>query len=202
MQTNIKKFNDELEKLIEKGDLLYYRMVSDLGIADGKINKLIHELKLPPFKEEYQNWYSVSLQVVKQLLPDRLDDFIAQYKIEKRNKIDYVTYTISDYIIDLQITSWDGDVIVDTKAALQKFKQQINIIKSAKRRLQSSLFDMVEVLQADLFDNEIEAAKELWKKGFYRGSGAIAGVVLERHLGNVCEKHNLKTRKKHSTIND
>jgi hypothetical protein len=53
-----------------------------------------------------------------------------------------------------------------------------------------------------MFDNEIEAAKELWKKGFYRGSGAIAGVVLERHLGNVCDKHNLKSHKKHSTIND
>ena len=61
---------------------------------------------------------------------------------------------------------------------------------------------MLEVLQADVFDSELESARELLKKGYIRAAGAIAGVVLEKHLGHVCGKHNLKTRKKHPTIND
>ena len=50
--------------------------------------------------------------------------------------------------------------------------------------------------------HEIDAAAELAKKGFFRGAGAVAGVVLEGHLSQVCVKHNLKTRKKAPTIND
>lgn len=57
-------------------------------------------------------------------------------------------------------------------------------------------------MQAEIFDNEIDSALELLKKGFIRGAGAIAGVILEKHLGHVCLKHGLKTRKKHPTIND
>ena len=35
-----------------------------------------------------------------------------------------------------------------------------------------------------------------------RGAGAIAGVVLEGHLTQVCENHNLSLPKKNLTIND
>ena len=48
----------------------------------------------------------------------------------------------------------------------------------------------------------METAIELNKKGFVRGAGAIAGVVLEGHLSQVCENHELKSRKKNPTIND
>jgi len=58
------------------------------------------------------------------------------------------------------------------------------------------------LVQADLFDSELEAAKELNKKGFVRGAGAIAGVVLEKHLAQVCENHNVKVSKKNPGIND
>ena len=53
-----------------------------------------------------------------------------------------------------------------------------------------------------MFDSEIDSAKELTKKGFLRGAGAIAGVILEKHLGHICENHGLKSRKKHPSISD
>jgi hypothetical protein len=40
------------------------------------------------------------------------------------------------------------------------------------------------------------------KKGFTRGAGAMAGVILEAHFSEICHKHNLKMTKKHPTIND
>lgn len=57
-------------------------------------------------------------------------------------------------------------------------------------------------MQADIYDSELSAARDLAKKGFTRGGGAISGVVLERHLGHVCALHNLKSRKKHPSISD
>jgi hypothetical protein len=55
------------------------------------------------------------------------------------------------------------------------------------------LFDIQALVQADLFDNELDAAGELNKKGFQRAAGALAGVVLEEHLATVCTQHALST---------
>ena len=76
------------------------------------------------------------------------------------------------------------------------------ILKSAKGRFESSLFDIRQLVQADLFDSELDAARELLKNKFVRAAGAIAGVVLEKHLAQVCRNHNVAVSKKHPTIND
>jgi len=203
MESNITKFKDELKALIHEGELLRLSLRLDIEEVDvdEETEKKLREIELPNFKEKYDRWYSLSMQVVKQVLPDRLSDFVKQYKDEKRKQTDFLTYGVSDYMIGLRITR-GYHTVVDGKAAFPKFEQQLNILKSAQARLESSLFDMLEILQADLFDNELDAATELAKKGFLRGAGAVAGVVLERHLGHVCGKHNLKTRKKAPTIND
>jgi hypothetical protein len=57
-------------------------------------------------------------------------------------------------------------------------------------------------VQADLFDSELAAARELLKKGFLRGAGVIAGVVLEGHLSQVCFNHQVTIKKKSPTISD
>ena len=76
------------------------------------------------------------------------------------------------------------------------------ILRSANSRFESSLFDIKQILQAHLFDSELDAARELSKNGFLRAAGAIAGVVLERHLGQVCANHQLVTRKKNPSISE
>lgn len=58
------------------------------------------------------------------------------------------------------------------------------------------------MVQADLFDSELDAAKELHKRGFLRAAGAVAGVVLERHLQQVAENHELAIKKKRPSIAD
>jgi hypothetical protein len=199
--SNITKFKDELKDLIEQGELLRYRMALDLDVVDPNSKKELLKLKLPIFKDTYEKWYSLSMQVVKQVLPDRLVDFVKQYKDEKRKQMDFLTYGVSDYMIGLKTTR-GYETIVDGKAAFPKLEQQLNILKSTQTRLESSLFDMIEVLQAEMFDDELESASELCRKGFVRGAGAVAGVVLEKHLALVCNKHNLKPIKKDPTIND
>ena len=205
MASRFDELSKDLDRLIGQGTLLYFAMVDAIGNLSEESKQAFskHKIKLPDFKAEYDTWYSESLRVIKQLVPERLDDFVKQYKNEKRKEIDYLTYGISDYLIDLKTTrGFLKEDTVDRSAALPKMQNQNSILNSAKARFKSSLFDIQEVMQADIFDSELDAAKELCKKGFIRGAGAIAGVVLETHLAHVSAQHDLKSRKKNSTISD
>ncbi len=159
---------------------------------------------VPKFGDDYQSWYSEAKAVVKQLLPDRLADFQRHYEKPKpRKDITFENYRIEDYLQRLQVTrGWEKQVVAGPYAAIPHFQQQLAILKSASARFKSSLFDIKQIVQADLFDSELEAANDLIKKGFLRGAGAIAGVVLEKHLAQVAENHSISTRKKHPTISD
>lgn len=193
----------EIKQLQDDGFLLGLAMADEFGqLSDGdRENLKKKKLELPSFKTKYQAWYSVALQVIRQVLPDRVEDFRSQYRNDKRKEVDFLTYTISDYLIGLQ-TTWRGQVKTDGSAAVPKFLQQVAILDAAAAALDSKLMDLQDVLQADLFDSELDAAEGLASRGFFRAAGAIAGVVLEKHLGHVCEVHSLKTRKKSPTIND
>ena len=96
----------------------------------------------------------------------------------------------------------NGEILVDHSAAVSKFQQQIAILKSISNRFESSLFDITQLLQADLFDTELKGAEELLKKGFFRAAGIIAGVLLEKHLFQVLSNHNINIAKKQPGIND
>ena len=159
---------------------------------------------LPTFNVAYEAWYSEGLALLKQLLPDRLQDFKEHFEAPKnRKEITYATYRVQDALKGLVVTRPGyNDVVVDGKAAIPHFRQQFAILKAAEKRFDSSLFEIRQLVQADLFDSEIDAARELLKNKFQRAAGAIAGVVLERHLAQVCEDHSLKIRKKHPALSD
>ncbi|MFT5613052.1 MAG: hypothetical protein ACI8Q6_000326 [Granulosicoccus sp.] len=91
---------------------------------------------------------------------------------------------IRDYLQGLKITKPGGQV-VDGSSAVPEFRQQLSMVKAAKDSLESTLIDLTAVLQADLFDTEIETAGALAKAGYLRAAGAICGVVIEKHLGHV-----------------
>lgn len=206
MASNINKFEKDLESLIATGSLLDSSMQKESREKEfeehvGKIyspeeaKKYLKEI--PDFRSVYDSWYSESLVLIKQLLPDRLNDFISFYQKPKNRKdITYENYVIQDYLQGLQVTRNGGAVVVVSKsAAIPKFRQQHAILVAAKKRFISSLFEMKSLVQADLFDNEIDAARELLKNKFYRAAGAISGVVLEKHLQQICEDHNITIKK-------
>ncbi|MBS9525945.1 hypothetical protein KI659_18130 [Litoribacter alkaliphilus] len=210
---NIEKYKKDLQFLIEKGDKLdnsikyecYPENIESQIKAAFKDDKKVKEYiqKMLPFNKEYQSWYSESLVLIKQLLPDRHSDFVRLYEKPKTRKtIAYGNYVMEDYLQNLVVKSSFGDKKVGPEAAINQFEQQLNILKSIERRFESTLFDIRQLVQADLFDSELEAAKELNKNKFKRGAGAIAGVVLEKHLGQVLTNHNLKSTKKNSSISD
>ncbi|WP_299082648.1 hypothetical protein [uncultured Ruegeria sp.] len=215
MSERTKKFSEELDSLIEEGDMLSLAMEYECKQQAFKDAYLKHfkddekKLKsflkaLPNFKNDYQAWYSKAQAVIKQVMPDRLADFISYFEIPKgRKDITYQNYMIRDYLQGLQVTrGWEKEVVADGVAAIPEFTQQLNMVKAAKKSLESKLMDLTAVLQADLFDSEIDTAGGLAKAGYLRAAGAICGVVIEKHLNHVRENHNLKIAKKNPGISD
>ena len=109
---------------------------------------------------------------------------------------------IEDYLEGLRVTGRGDAKIVGPDAAIPRFKQQVAIVQGIRDRFRSSLFDIRQLAQADLFDSELEAAKELAKNGFTRAAGTVAGVVLERHLKEVCGNHQMTVQKRNPQISD
>lgn len=209
MASNIHRFKADLDKLLKEGDELQLSLLVKVHGKEEikKALKLNDEAtkrlnKLPSFNVGYEAWYSESLAFLRQVLPDRLIDFKEHFEVPKNRKdITYASYRIQDALKGLRVTRYD-DVVVDDKAAVPHFQQQLAILKAAQKRFESSLFDIRQLMQADLFDSEIDSARELLKKKFLRAAGAIAGVVLEKHLRQVCDDHKIKVTKKNPTIND
>ncbi|MGP8214989.1 MAG: hypothetical protein ACLQQ4_05450 [Bacteroidia bacterium] len=189
MLSNIEKYKEDIGELIKAGDAILKRM---------KDNKDLTQLR-----RDYEIWYSESYAVIKIILPDRISDFSKMYYDDK---------TKSGLKINFQYTPpkndgfWENlggysppEIIDVTKSV---FDSQIGILKSCQKRFESSLFDMKQLLQADIFDSELDAARELNKNGFVRGAGAMVGVVLEGHLSQVCKNHKISIRKNHPTISE
>lgn len=210
MQSNIDKYKKDLKELVRTGALLqvameyecYPEQVEELYGKEKDGKKLLKNL--PNFGAEYQAWYSEASLVIKQSLPDRFDDFVRLYqKPRPRKDISFENYRIEDYLQGLTVTrGYEKAKVVGREAALPHFRQQLAILQAVSSRFESTLFDIRQLVQADLFDSELDASRELLKKGFVRASGAVTGVVLEKHLAQVAQNHNLTTRKKHPTIGD
>lgn len=189
--SNLDRIKDDLTKLIDKSNELF----SYLLIVNDKDNKDSNNSFIK-FSLEYQDWYTEAYSIINLIFPDRLADFTIIYRDEKRKKITRTTYTICDFLDCIEFTNIDNDAVIP------KFNQQMTILKSMEQKFNSSLFDIKQIIQADIFDSELDSSEVLCKKGFLRGAGAIAGVVLEKHLSEVCSNHNIKINKKYPTIND
>ena len=207
---NEDRYMKDLDALVTKGTLLQiaiqyecYPEQTEDSITQSMGDKTGEYIAaLPSFTREYQAWYSEAKSLVRQLLPDRLADFARHYeKPKSRKEITYENYTIEDYLQGIRITRGIS-TIVGPDAAIPRFAQQLSLVESVSRRFRSSLFDIRQIAQAELFDSELDAAKELAKSKFRRAAGAVAGVVLERHLKEVCSSHHVTIRKKAPHISD
>ncbi len=193
MASNLDRYKDDLDKLLTRGrGLLIGLLEENKDDLSQEISEQLKTMrksqKTLSFRGNYERWYSESLEVIRQFLPHRLKDFVELYKREKRKDITWATYVLSDYQIGLVITrGFSSERVFDpVSSASAKFQQQYLILESVRQRFESSLFELRQLVQADLFDTELDASKELLKNGFSRAAGAIAGVVIEKHLSQVC----------------
>jgi len=180
MSTNLDKYRADLRDLTALGDQMFLDLYLQFREEEGQLDKeqIAQEKQVSgTFLKEYQRWYTEASAVIRQLIPDRLAEFEHLYKGDgKRKSIDITTFTIQD--------------------------NQLAILKASERRFESSLLDIRQLVYADLMDSEIEAGRELLKHGFRRAAGAVAGVVLEKHLGQIAQNHKITLKKKDPTISE
>jgi hypothetical protein len=118
MAANLDRFKNDLERLIAQGQLLEYSMIHEIDTKNflKQAKEQLGEEKLAPFlktlpyfKTTYEAWYSESLALLRQLLPDRVTNFIALYeKPKSRKSVEYGNYVIQDYNARLKGYAWLG----------------------------------------------------------------------------------------------
>jgi len=113
MISNLEHYRKDLDSLLASGNALtpslnHYCFKQDFeevvkqqfGEKSGA-----YLASLPPFQKAYQPWYSEAKALIKQLLPDRLDDFIRHYeKPKSRKEITYESYRIEDCLLGISVT--------------------------------------------------------------------------------------------------
>lgn len=178
----IEEIRKQVTGLVASGD----KLVSE--VADSE------DLELLEFRIRYQRWYSQALSVIRRFLPERLSEFSDLYSVEKRKEIDFLTYSISDFLLGVSIVR-NGKKINSQSVAFSRIHQQVSILASVSARIDEIASGLLGVLAAELYDTEIVTARALLKVKHLRAAGAVAGVVLEHHLRKVCEAHGLATKK-------
>lgn len=131
MATTLDKHEADLDALILRGEDVHHAIQRechpkefDAQVKKGLGDKAEAFLKgIPQFDRAYQPWYSEAKALIKQLLPDRLDDFARHYEKPKtRKEITYATYTIEDALQGTQVTrGFDKEVVVSSRAARRCF---------------------------------------------------------------------------------
>ena len=180
---NTSRYEKDLDNLVNKGEYLHLAMQYECEREEpiSEVNKSLGDKgeefvqALPEFKDDYQPWYSEAKALIRQLLPDRLDDFTRYYeKPKSRKDLTMENYTIEDYLQGLT-RKFGKSIVVGPDAAIPRFRQQLSLVKAVSGRFQSSLFEIRQLAQADLFDSELDAAKELAKNKFGRAAGGCGG---------------------------
>jgi hypothetical protein len=165
-----------------------------------QLTKLDENRALMAYK--YEPWYTKALMVVRQVIPEREDDFREAYKLEKRKELNVETYTISDFLLGLDAAIGEEEPFDSRSIYVSKVVHQVAILKAALAAAPSVLGEMRAELRAELVEEDVRAAKELLEGDHTRGAGVICGVVLEAHLRSVAARHGIKLRKKQPDISD
>ena len=202
---NIRK---ELEQLIDKGNEIcfceIYREKKEFPEScSEEFKKKAIKYTLNELCFDYQDWYTAALRVMKRLAIDRLEEFKGKYENNRRpnDPMNAGTYSISDYLVGLHIVK-NRKRLNFFNTFINGFNLQIAMVKSVFTNLDKTLLDLEGTLQANLFDDQIAAAEELWKNEYLRAAGVVAGVTLESHLKKICSQHGITLRKKNSAIKD
>lgn len=119
---------------------------------------------------DYNKWYTKSLKIIKRYLPDRLKEFKDYY--EQPNYI-------KDYLVGDPLALFENYFIA-----------QIAILTSVSSILTSFYQDMDSQIYFEYQEDELKEADKLLKISV-RAAGAVAGVVLEKHLKRLCSNNGI-----------
>ena len=202
MASSKEKIVAEVKALCEEGRKIHIREINnvrpDLISESGK-----KEVGKGPIRQEYQTWYTRSIAIIRSLIPERLKEFVECYEPDqKRKQIDCLNYTIKDYLLGVAIDKQSNRFFDIVGVFTMKMQHQLTIIGALLAISERRVENIETIIQAHLFDNQLDIASEMSRKGHLRAAGAIIGVVFEAHLKHFAANKSVTIGKKTPTISD
>lgn len=119
-----------------------------------------------------------------------VDDFkYEQWKIKVKNLLELISGKESIYMKNFCDIDSLKYLVGDT---YPKFIKQYALLSAFKDDYeQGYLVSLKNLIEADIFDTELEQAKELLLSKYKLAAAVIAGIVLETALRSLCDKVNI-----------
>jgi hypothetical protein len=197
MGSTLERLRTDFDELVVEGTAMFISLMAAGEEPDQEWIEALATMeksgKAKEFRGSYEGWYSEAEALVAQLLPNRVGQFRDLYRQEKRKEITAETYGIADFLLGISVSKGGVPLFEPRDSVVMKFKQQREILGAVERKFDSSLFDLRQLVQADVLDGELDGARELAKAGFDRAAAVIAGVALERHLRQVATQRSVTT---------
>ncbi len=191
------KFNNDLDELIKEGrDILFSGAIQyDKNIyksLDENIQKqaeaAAQKVKIP--KGDYHGWYAKAYKVIRIFAPERLEEFERFYTgdktIKKIEDLNAITAGITHYLQGWIVTE-DESKVSFYNTFESGLREQVNIIIAILKNLDNDLFNLESGIHYEIYQSEMDIARDLRKKKYFRAAGSIAGVVIEVHLKKVVD---------------
>jgi len=150
----------------------------------------------------YQRWDAQALKIVQTLAPDRYDEFVKYYLPNQNRKL--LDEAIQDYVrwIEPVEAPGTGELPFEPhELARVRLLNQLQILGTLACRIDAVLADVEGNLFTELQDKELAAAR-LLKETNPRAAGALAGLVLERHLRQLAANRALTIPRKQTSIRE
>ena len=163
------------------------QVVSDLRALEKQGAAVLASLQRPSgdFIRLYAAWYAQAAQLVHDFLPE------STFDVFKNAHIDGV-YSPKSYCES------SSDMGVTGKKVMKKrLNFMLGVFSTIRPRLEKTIFQLYSEIRTKVFTSELDACKSLLEQAKdrrkagentelpVRATGAIAGVVLERHLVSV-----------------
>lgn len=202
MISSKEKIMAEVTALVAEGYTIAIQEINNVNPEKTK-EKTGKEVKKDRINQRYQTWYTRSIHVIRSLMPERLKEFVECYEPDqKRKQIDCINYTIKDYLLCLTVDEYSPRFFDTFGVFATKIQHQRTIIGALLEITERRVENIETIIQAKLFDNQLDIASEMSRKGHLRAAGAIIGVVFEAHLKHFTESRSVNIGKKNPTIAD
>ena len=183
----------------------YHKRIDELIVQGEAVVALAQQgglYKNQPADGPYQAWYSVARRVVEQLLPERLDEFTRYYSLPPGEHTAWAyDCTVNELLLGQ--VAYETEVRHANELGLKRLQRQVAIVASCAGVLESTLADIRWSITVQASEDELSEAQALALQGYIRAAGALAGVVLERALRRLAERHGIQTEGvKAAALND
>ena len=132
--------------------------------------------------------YDVSLD--SEFGPDYYVDYalFCKWKVQAQDLLSKVCGVESSYFQEFEKLLQHKQV-----TSLEIFQSLISVFLAAKDDFENGyLLSIRTLIEAEIFDLELEQAQELLDKGYFTAAAVVTGVVLETSLRNLCIKRNIE----------